>query len=44
MKRAILLLVALLTAIGGCATSVHRPECHGPWSPINLATADDAHG
>ena len=44
MRRTLLLLAAMLAALGACATSVHRPDCHGPWTPINPPAADDAHG
>ena len=34
----------LLLLVGGCAGVDTRPECHGPWSPLNGSAQDVAHG
>lgn len=40
----VMLVVALLTGGAGCAATDRQPECHGPWTPINVAQQVRAHG
>ena len=40
----IIAVVVLLVGFAACAGNGRRPECHGPWTPINTAPPVSPHG
>lgn len=39
-----MMVMVMVLVLAGCAGAERRPQCRGPWVPINALPAGQAHG